>query len=159
MSPAPVRLIGGLTVWPAYLHRGAAKHLVHALKFGGVDRVATLMAGLMVDRLPPASCLVPIPRSLPRLVRYGVDAAGTLADALGRLSGRPVVAALDAPFLALSHTGRTAAHRPHPGFRLLRPVPEGGLLIDDVVTTGSTVVAAAGITGSRQAMTFTSALS
>lgn len=159
LSASPVRSIGGLTVWSAFLHRGAAKHLVHALKFGGVDRVASLMAALMVDRVPPASCLVPIPRSLSRQVRYGVDAAATLAHALGRLSGYPVVAALEAPLLALSHTGRTAARRPDPGFRLLRPLPEGSLLIDDVVTTGSTLMAAARLTEARQAMTFTSALS
>lgn len=158
LSPAPVRSIGGLTVWSTFLHRGAAKHLVHALKFGGVDRVASLMAVLMVDRVPPASCLVPIPRSVSRQVRYGVDAAGTLARALGRLGGHPVMAALDAPLLAPSHTGRTAARRPDPGFRLLRPLPEGSLLIDDVVTTGSTLMAAARISGARQAMTFTSAL-
>lgn len=159
LSAAPVRSIGGLTVWSGFLHRGAAKHLVHALKFGGVDRVASLMAALMIDRVPPASCLVPIPRSVSRQVRFGVDAAATLARALGRLSGHAVVGALDAPLLAPSHTGRTAAHRPDPGFRLLRPLPEGSLLIDDVVTTGSTLMAAARISGASQAMTFTSALS
>lgn len=159
LERAPVRSVGGMTVWSAYLHRGAAKHLVHALKFGGVDRVATVMAELMIDRLPPASCLVPIPRSTLRRLRYGVDAAGTLAAALGDLIGSPVVAALDAPLASPSHTGRAAARRPHPGFRLVRPVPEGSLLIDDVITTGSTLLAAARISGSRQAMTFTSALS
>jgi predicted amidophosphoribosyltransferase len=42
-----------------------------------------------------------------------------------------------------------------PSFRLRMPTPAGAVLIDDVVTTGTTLVAASSTTGSRLAITFT----
>jgi predicted amidophosphoribosyltransferase len=157
LSPAPARLVAGITVWSAYLHRGPAKHLVHALKFGGVEGAADVMARLLVDKVPSVSCLVPIPRSTARRIIYGVDAARTLAFSLRRLTGLAVVDALAASPMTRPHTGMAANRRPHPGFGRLRSVPVDALLVDDVVTTGSTLEAAAALTGSRLAMTFTSA--
>lgn len=139
-----MRLVGGIGVRSAYAHRGPPRVLVHRLKYEAVSRVAELLAVPMAPLVPTsASVLVPIPRTLVRRVRYGIDPAAELASALARLTGLPVHPRLRPPVAARRHAGKGRLLRPAPGFTVSGHLPRGAVLVDDVVTTGVTLQAAA----------------
>jgi predicted amidophosphoribosyltransferase len=124
-------------------HEGAAATLVRRLKYDGVGVVAVMAAREMVELLPAGTgCLVPVPRSVARRIRYGIDPALTLATALGRLAGVPVVHALSPALWTPANAGASRARRVPPTFRR-RFSPVGVTLVDDVVTTGETIDSAA----------------
>lgn len=142
MRPAPEQYLPALgVVSPAFRHEGAARSLVHYLKYRGVVAAAAVLAEGMAGAVDADAVLVPVPRVGWRRLRYGVDPALELATALARLTGRPLVRALWAP-----PWGRVRAGRVHgfaPAFRLRRPVVHAVVLVDDVITTGATLAAAA----------------
>ena len=143
LRPAPDRWIRGLWVRSAYLHDGAAATMVRRLKYGGVAAVAAAFAPALARRLPPdVRAIVPVPRTAWRAVRYGVDPSLELARRLAAATGLPVVRALVAPIVAERHAGRGRRHRGPVRFRALGPVPDGSVLVDDVVTTGVTLLSA-----------------
>jgi predicted amidophosphoribosyltransferase len=142
LRPAPDRVLpGGLVVRAAFEHSGAARSVVHRLKYEGIVEAAEWLASVLGPRLPEAGCLVPVPRTMVRRVRYGADPAVLLASALRRVIGIPVVEALTPPFASPRHAGRGRGERPPPRFALRRRVV-AALLIDDVLTTGSTLASA-----------------
>lgn len=138
---APHAVLGtGLVVRAAFVHAGPAKHLVHGLKYHGVRAIATLLASGMVGNLPEGCrALVPVPRSLPRRVRYGIDPARELAAALARATGLPVLNCLRPDLLHGPNAGRDRRYRRAPGFGVRRSAPPGHVLVDDVLTTGLTL--------------------
>lgn len=156
-----MRLTGspGVTVHPGYIHAGVAQRLVHHLKYRAVQAAAASMAALLVPVLPPATAFIPVPRSAGRRLRYGVDAADELAAGLSRLTGVPVVRTLSTPPYHRSHTGKTRAARLPPVFRKTFDAPDGSVLVDDVITGGSTLAAAGVASGVLTALTFSSAAS
>lgn len=148
---------------PAYGHaraaaryEGCAVSLVHRLKYGDRVDMARLMGGLMAqagrDILARAQVLVPIPLHRLRLWQRRFNQSALLADEIGRRSHLPVD-----PFLLM----RKKKTRPQVGqSRLARAgnvqgafaVPESAkgtlpgrhiVLVDDVLTSGATVEAAA----------------
>ncbi len=138
------RLTGGLVVRAGLRHDGTARALVHRLKYGGLRGAATILAIAMANCLPSgAAALVPVPRARLRRWRHGIDPARELAVALAARSGLPVVAALQAPWWWPRHAGADRDARPPPRFRSTTRAPPGAVLVDDVVTTGSTLTAAA----------------
>ena len=138
-----VRLRSGVLVRSLLVHDGPIRKAVHAMKYRGADRVASGLAPLMVDLLPAgATALVPVPRSLPRRVRFGTDPGRALATALARIAGLPVADVLRAPMLHRSQI--RSRRRGGQRFRAVSRPPGGAVLVDDVLTTGATLISAAG---------------
>lgn len=130
----------------ALVHQGAARALVHHLKYGGLSAAAEVLAVAMERVVPPdAECLVPVPRVLVRMWRYGIDPSATLSRALARRTGLPVERVLARPVWWAGRAGPAGVVRGDPVFRAVRAAPPGAVLVDDVLTTGATLGAAAGV--------------
>lgn len=138
--PAPERLLpGGIRLVAPFDHVGAARVLMHHLKYRGITDFADLAADVLASRVPRLP-LVPVPRALSRRIKYGVDPARVIARALADRIDVPVLDAVT-PHL---HTKRRAGHdhsRPVSSFKLKRRLPSPVVVVDDVVTTGATVLA------------------
>jgi predicted amidophosphoribosyltransferase len=146
LKPAPDRLLAaGIRVIAAFEHDDAARVLIHHLKYRGITDYADLVADVLTPRLPRLP-LIPVPRALTRRVRYGVDGARVVASALARRLGVPVVDALGTPLHAPRRAGRDHARRVQP-YRLRHEVPVECLIVDDVATTGATIMAAVAALG------------
>ena len=164
--------------WPAAFGRarsavwldGGARDAVHALKYGGLPRIATDLAAAMVGLDVPgldSGLLVPVPLGRARLRNRGYNQSERLARVLGRRWGRPVVDLLvrtrdTAAQTALTPEARLAnvagafeTRNAEGGTRNGRAdecsafrVPSSAferplILVDDVFTTGATLAEAA----------------
>jgi ComF family protein len=148
--------------WPAelawaasavWLEEGPARSLVYALKYGGWRIAARPMASVIVAALAPRlrrlDAFVPVPLGRTRLRERGHNQAALLADALGRATGVRVLHAAvvrareTRTQTRLSPAGRWENTR---GAFAASDEALGGMhvaLVDDVVTTGATLGAAA----------------
>ena len=140
----------------AIRHEGPGRLLVHRLKYDAIQYAAEVLADQMPDLVGDATGLVPVPRTIVRRHRYGVDPGVEIARALARRTALPVVMALRPAGWGRRHAGVTRDRRVEPSFRLRRPAPEGAILVDDVITTGLTIATAARLTGLTRAVTATS---
>ena len=141
-----------------------ARDAVHALKYGGLPRVAGELAAAMVGLEVPglaSAWLVPVPLGRARLRDRGYNQSERLARALSRRWGRPVVELLvrtrdTAAQTALTPEARLAnvagafetrnaevGMRNSSAFRVPTSAFERPLiLVDDVFTTGATLAEA-----------------
>jgi ComF family protein len=158
-SPATI-VPGGITA--AMSFDGAVRSAVLALKFGNRRAVAAVLADALVRRLGLAAAesatfdlVTWAPTSRRREVARGYDQAELLARAVARQLGLPCRRLLYRVHGA-PQMGRTRAERLQgPSFRARRGRRLRVLVVDDVVTTGATLVEAgealraAGITDVR----------
>jgi ComF family protein len=158
--PAPLTVVRS-AVWLA----DGAREGVHALKYGGLPRIADDLAAAMTGVALPtdaASVLVPIPLAPKRLRQRGYNQAEALAVALSRHWGLPVSRDLltrareTATQTALTPETRlanvagafrapdTRGGRLTPGCQPgVNAPPPTYVLVDDVFTTGATLAEAA----------------
>lgn len=133
--------------WSSAPHESVARDLVTALKFRRLLPAADLIAD-RVEWLAPATLLsgtiVPVPTAPLRTALRGFDPAAEIAAALAQRTQLPIQ-----PCLARRGGGRQVGKRRaqrigHPPLIQARgKVPASVLLIDDVLTTGSTLSACA----------------
>lgn len=134
---------------------GPVRAALHALKYGGERRVVGLLADALAARWREAGhggdLLVPVPVHAQRRARRGYDQACLLAAAAGERLGMPAVEVLartraTRPQFELDHADRAV------NVAGAFAVRSGGvaavrgrwpILVDDVVTTGATLVACA----------------
>lgn len=128
---------------------GSAREAVHHLKYGGWPGMARALAEAMrgLEPLEPGTVLVPIPLGSARLRSRGYNQAEVLARAVGSVAGLAVAPGLlrrsreTRSQTALAPSARAA--NVHAAFMAAGAVPDRLVLVDDVCTTGATLVAAA----------------
>lgn len=126
------------------------KQLIYALKFSGIRSAAGVLARGMVQTLPtlPQSAIVThLPTSPARVRQRGYDQAALIAKAIAK-----ELALSYKPLLRRQHGARQVGTnrqqrlvQAQQAYALVTPVPDGAtiLLVDDVVTTGASMQAAA----------------
>lgn len=148
LDSAPDRLVDGHSVLAGFRHEGAARVLVHRLKYEGIVQAADVLAAQMAARIFfPVRAVSYVPRVMSRRWRYGIDQGAVLADRVGRHIEAPVISILTAAAWGRPSAGARATARVAPRFGIrLMQLPENPgrlVLIDDVVTTGATLRSAA----------------
>jgi ComF family protein len=131
------------------LFGGPLADAVHALKYGRRPALARPLGSWLARRvdLPEGALVVSVPLGRRRRIARGYDQAALLADALARAAGRPRLRAVlhrvreTPPQVGSSRAVRAANVRG--AFEAREVVGLDLVLVDDVVTTGSTVDAAA----------------
>ena len=135
-------------------YKGVAQKAVHSLKYRNLRAVAPLMAAVMAQALgqtsPAVDALIPVPLHPRQLRRRGYNQAFLLAGEVGRLRSITVWDTVlhrvfeGKPQVTLSSRESRWANVAY-AFESTAPVSGNHLvLVDDVMTTGSTLNAAAG---------------
>lgn len=141
LLPAPAELAACRA---AFVHEGAARELVHALKYGNrrfvAGSLALFMAGLM-DQSWQIGAIVPVPLHKKRLRERGFNQSLLIAKSIASRGGIPVKPLLTRIRDTKTQTDLSAAQRATNVEGAFTSAPCSGniLLIDDVFTTGSTL--------------------
>jgi ComF family protein len=139
-------------VYVATVYDGPAKDMVWQLKFQGAQTAAQIMARQMTRVLvkDEPACVVPVPTATGRVRRRGYDQARLLARQLARRGHLPYVEVLKRQGQA-HQVGANREQRLwqlQTAFRACNLSAVRGrrlILVDDVVTTGATLEAAAAV--------------
>ena len=144
------------TTWPPGLTRvrsavwldDTSRRVVHHLKYDGWWRVADAMALAMrgLEPLTGRLSLIPVPLGSRRFRKRGYNQSERIADALARGTGNPVREVLRRVRETPSQTALTPEQRAANvagAFAATGPLTGHCVLVDDVFTTGATLLAAA----------------
>jgi len=143
LIPAHDDVASGVFVGVPYAHTGTAARLVHNLKYRRSEAAGRFLAAAMAGRLPMgATVLVPVRRSMARRVAYGIDQAAFLSRVVSDLTAVPVADVLVPPVWWGKRAGAPRNARAPISFRSKGVVPDGAVLVDDVLTTGTTSLSA-----------------
>jgi ComF family protein len=134
-------------LWVAGPYDGWLRGAVHDFKFKGETARASSLAGLLTDAcgmFGPDAVLVPVPMHAKRKRQRGYDQVAILSAAISKLTGRPIIEALEKDRETLTQIGLSASERSLnliDAFSVRSGVwlPDQVILIDDVATTGSTL--------------------
>lgn len=143
--------VAGAAAWAPFAYSGPARSLVGALKFGGVRSAAAVMAAQVLAGVPSgllAGALVPVPLHPVRAARRGFNQADLIARELSSRSGLPLLDCLQRLGPPTRQVGRDRAGRARSiaGRIAVAPgttQPHALVVVDDVITTGSTIAACA----------------
>jgi ComF family protein len=138
-------------VWPATLYDDTAKTAVHRLKFERAQAIGHDLAKAMVAAMPPGFCpdlITHVPTATSRIRRRGYDQAQVIAKEVARLLQCPHASLLARTdqHRQVGQSGVTRREQLRQSFRPLQSTKAAHrtiLLIDDVLTTGSTLSACA----------------
>jgi ComF family protein len=154
LRPDPANA-GGVPVWAPLAYEGPARGVVRALKFGGARGAAKAMAAQISANAPAGwlerGRLVPVPLHPARSRRRGFNQAERVAATLSLRTGLDVCDCLARAGPRGTQVGRGRRERLAGIAGSVRvvearapPAPaERAILVDDVVTTGATLVACA----------------
>jgi predicted amidophosphoribosyltransferase len=157
-SAAPASLLA----WAPLAYEGPAQGVVRGLKFKGAHRAARAMAAQIVANAPPGwlehpAALVPVPLHPKRARTRGYNQARLLAEAIASRSGLAVFDCLARDGPSRTQVGRDRAQR-LTGIagrvHATRAPPSRAILVDDVITTGATLLAAAEAAGAAMAVAY-----
>jgi len=133
-------------------YEGVLRELIHLYKYGRIKTLARPLGELLAAALPRDqewNAVVPVPLHWRRQWKRGFNQSELLARAIARHTALPVVNALRRTQATLTQAGLSNTSRRRnvaAAFRCKRPEAVAGkriLLIDDVMTTGSTAAACA----------------
>ena len=150
----------------AFLYEGPVAAAIRGMKFSGWHGLARHLAGAMVEVLEFSADVVTwVPLSSRRRARRGFDQAELLARAVAARSRLPAVRLLRRVRETRAQARLTGPDRRRAlvgAFASVRAPPPRVLLVDDVLTTGSTAAACGEVLraeGARRVMLLTAARS
>jgi len=136
-------------VWASFAYAGAVERLLPRLKFHADLAAGSVLSSLMCQRVPAieADAVVAVPLHRARLAERGYNQALELARPLATRLGAPLqVTLLTRARATTAQTGLSGAERRRnlrEAFAVRGAAPARVLLIDDVMTTGTTLAACA----------------
>jgi predicted amidophosphoribosyltransferase len=145
----PARTAPFDAAWAAVAYDGAARDVIHALKFARARPLARIMAAQIAAGAPAAllaGTVVPVPAHPGRRRARGYDPAELLARELARRACLPLERILRRPGGRVRQLGAPRDVRRAPGrlaITAVRAAPLTAVLVDDVHTTGATLEACA----------------
>ncbi len=130
-------------------YEGALRRLIHLFKYGKIRTLARPLGSLLARAMPrdeQFDAIVPVPLYWRRRMQRGFNQADLLARSLGRGTGIPVVRVLRRVQPTATQAGLSNSARRRNVASAFRSRSVAGrriLLIDDVMTTGSTATSCA----------------